>query len=397
MNVNTSNDSSPNDAASGNATTTRNGSDDTPAASRVASRNLIAWLALAVAAIALAQVAFQGFTGPDEDSARSFQAEQFDQLRESLHGIRQAADSHETRIAEMTGSADGLQARMQGIENQLEERLQRLEMMQTRLGTLEGSMAELRGISSGLRDSWLLAEAEYYMQIANVQLQLAGNPKLATLALQLADEKLAQLANPALSGVRRALADELQALEAIEHPDVEGIAHTLSSLAAAVDSLPLNQDIDVPDAAPVDVDPELTGMDRMLASLKRTASEIVSVRRSDENVRPLIAPEAQYFLRANLNLQFQAARIALLRSEQELYDQSLSDAATWLNRYYDADSAPVRSALQTIDELRQEVSPVAFPDLSGSLRLLREYRVLSAASPQPARSGAADADNGEPQ
>ena len=258
-------------------------------------------------------------------------------------------------------------------------------------------MAELRGISSGLRDSWLLAEAEYYMQIANVQLQLAGNPKLATLALQLADEKLAQLANPALSGVRRALADELQALEAIEHPDVEGIAHTLSSLAAAVDSLPLNQDIDVPDAAPVDVDPELTGMDRMLASLKRTASEIVSVRRSDENVRPLIAPEAQYFLRANLNLQFQAARIALLRSEQELYDQSLSDAATWLNRYYDADSAPVRSALQTIDELRQEVSPVAFPDLSGSLRLLREYRVLSAASPQPARSGAADADNGEPQ
>ncbi|HSD67920.1 MAG TPA: uroporphyrinogen-III C-methyltransferase [Woeseiaceae bacterium] len=397
MNEIPNNDSSPTDAASGKSLPSRERIDDRPATSQAASRNLVAWLALAVAAIALAQVAYQGFTETDDDSTRSMQAAQFDQLRDSLHAIRQATDSNDAKIAELTGDAGGLQGRVQGIETQLEERLQRLELMQTRLGAVEGSMAELRGISSGLRDSWLLAEAEYYMQIANAQLQLADNPKLATLALQLADEKVAQLANPALIGIRRALANELQALAAIESPDIEGIALMLSSLAAAVDSLPLNQDIDVPEAAPVEVDPELTGMDRMFASLKRTASEIVSVRRSDENVRPLIAPEAQYFLRANLTLQFQAARIALLRGEQELYDQSLGDAASWLNRYYDAESAPVHSALQTIDDLRRSISTVAFPDLSESLRLLREYRVMSAANSQPGPADEAATDNGEPQ
>jgi uroporphyrin-3 C-methyltransferase len=111
-------------------------------------------------------------------------------------------------------------------------------------------------------------------------------------------------------------------------------------------------------------------------------SGVVSVRRSDEAVRPLIAPEAQYFLRANLALQLQAARIALLRGQQTLYDQSLDDAASWLNRYYDTNSTPVRSALQTVSEARQNVMPVSLPDISGSLRLLREYRVLSATDRQ---------------
>lgn len=397
MNENPNKDSSPNDAASGKAPPSRDLDGNKAVATRAASRNLVAWLALALAAIAFAWIGYQDLTGSIDDSASSMQAAQIDQLRESLHAIRQATDANDTKIAELTANIDGRDQRIQSIEDQLAERLQRLELLDARLGALDVAMAELKGLSSGLRDSWLLAEAEYYMQIANAQLQLADNPRLATLALQLADEKVAQLANPALTGIRRALADELRALDAIESPDIEGIALTLSSLAGVVDSLPLNQEVETPDTAPVEVAPELTGMDRMFASLRRTASEIVSIRRTDESVRPLIAPEAQYFLRANLALQFHAARIALLRGEQALFDQSLDDAASWLNSYYDAESAPVRSALQTINEVRRSVTPVTFPDLSESLRLLREYRVLSAGSSKPSSASQALPDNGVSQ
>jgi uroporphyrin-3 C-methyltransferase len=397
MNETPNNDRSPDDAASGKSMPSRNSDGNKAGGTQAAPRNLVAWLALILAATALAWFAYQGLTGSVDDSVSSIQAAQIEQLRESLHTIRQATDANDTKIVELAGKADGRDVRIKTIEDQLAERLQRLELLDARLGSLEGSMAELKGISSGLRDSWLLAEAEYYMQIANAQLQLADNPKLATLALQLADEKVAQLANPALTGIRRALADELLALDAIESPDIEGIALTLSSLAGVVDGLPLNQSVETPEAAPVEVEPELTGMDRMFASLRRTASEMVSIRRTDESVKPLIAPEAQYFLRANLALQFQAARIALLRGQHALFDQSLDDAASWLNRYYDAESAPVRSALQTIDEVRQSVTPVAFPDLSESLRLLREYRVMTAAGPQPAPASDPDPGNGASQ
>jgi uroporphyrin-3 C-methyltransferase len=379
MSENANNDSPPNDAMSAKTALSREKDNDEPGTTSETSRNLVAWLALALAAIALARVGYQSFTGSDDDSATNMQATRIEQLTESLHSIRRTTDANEARIGELAGNAVGQDQRFQAIEDQLAERLQRLETLQARLGTVDTAMAELRGVSSGLRDSWLLAEAEYYMQIANAQLQLADNPKLATLALQLADEKVAQLANPALTGVRRALADELRALDSIERPDIEGISLTLSSLTSVVDGLPLNTDIDTPGEPAVQVDPDLTGMDRMIASLRKTASEIVSVRRSDETVRPLIAPEAQYFLRANLTLQFQAARIALLRGEQAIFDQCLDEAAGWLNSYYDAESAPVRSALQTIGEIRQSVTPVARPDLSESLRLLRKYRVLSAA------------------
>lgn len=397
MNENPNHDRLPNDTASGKSAPSHNRDGDNPSGTQATSRSLVAWLALGLAVAALAWVAYQGLTGSADDSASSVQATQIEQLRESLHAIRQATDANDEKIAALTDKADGRDERIQTIEDQLAERLQRLESMHARLGSLEGSMAELKGTSSGLRDSWLLAEAEYYMQIANAQLQLADNPKLATLALQLADEKVAQLANPALTGIRRALADELRALDAIESPDIEGIALTLSSLAGVVDSLQLNQDVETPDAGPVAVDPELSGMDRMIASLRRTASEMVSIRRTDESVRPLIAPEAQFFLRANLALQFQTARIALLRGEQALFDQSLDDAASWLNSYYDAESAPVRSALQTISEMRQSVTHVAFPDLSESLRLLREYRVMSTGSSQPPSVSEAGADNGASQ
>ena len=79
---------------------------------------------------------------------------------------------------------------IENINRQLNERLRRLEAMPGRLAAVEASMATVQGISTGARDAWLLAEAEYYMQIANAQLQLAGNPQLASLALTHADDRI---------------------------------------------------------------------------------------------------------------------------------------------------------------------------------------------------------------
>ena len=224
------------------------------------------------------------------------------------------------------------------------------------------------------------------MQIANAQLQLAGNPHLAGLARSFADERLLQLADPALTEVRRALADEMRAMDVMEKPDIEGVTLTLASLASVVDSLPLRQEVDVSDSETGGIDPELSGLDRALASLKRAVRDVVSVRRTDEAAAPLTAPDAVYFLRANLALQLQAARLALLRSEKEIFEQSLDDAATWLSRYYDTDGAPVQSALETIAEIRDGMFSISPPDISASLRLLRQHVALSG-SEQPSDTG----------
>jgi uncharacterized protein HemX len=59
-----------------------------------------------------------------------------------------------------------------------------------------------------------------------------------------------------------------------------------------------------------------------------------------------------------------------------VFGQSLDDAADWLKEYYDADSSAVASALDTISQLQDESVGVTPPDISGSLRLLRQYRTL---------------------
>jgi uroporphyrin-3 C-methyltransferase len=360
---------------------------ETPAGAvkRSGRGKLVAWLVLIVFAAALASAGYRYLIKAEPDELPNPNDELIAALSASLEATRRSVDALDARVGELAGRASSSDSRFQQIENQLAAELAELDSLPGRVASIEGSMSSLRGISSGLRDAWLLAEAEYYMQIGNAQLQLADNAELAMLAMQLADEKIQQLADPALTAVRRALADEVRALDAIETPDIEGIALTLSSLATTVDELPLDNELDATEAANDEVDDDLSGMDRVIASLKKTASDVVSVRRSDEIVQPLIAPEAQYFLRANLALQFQAARIALLRGEQALFDQSLDDASRWISHYYDTDDTTVRSALEAINDARQRVLPASLPDISGSLRLLREYRVR-ANRVQPAAS-----------
>ena len=252
--------------------------------------------------------------------------------------------------------------------------------MPSRISDLELSLATLQGISTGAKDTWLLGEAEYYMQLANAQLQLAGNPESAARALDMADERIAQLANPALTDVRRALADELAALAGMATPDIEGITLTLASLARVVESLPLRR-IERLEEEPIEgTDEEIGPVDRAWNSVKRAAAGLVKHRSADQEIMPLISPEAEYFLRTNLTLQLQTARLSLLRSEQAIFEQSLDDATAWLALYFDPESAAVDGATRTISEIRDGMIAVTPPDISESLRLLRRFNTQSRAA-----------------
>jgi uroporphyrin-3 C-methyltransferase len=344
---------------------------------------IVAWLALALSIGALTGAGYLVFdhwrtskSVQDGDAALA-------RLNRTLNATQDSLANLEQRLGSLAARDMASVGELQSLERRLNERLQDLESLPGRVGNLEGAISSLRGISTGVRDAWLLAEAEYYMQIANAQLQLAGNPHLAGLALSYADDRLMQLADPALTEIRRALSDELRSIEVMERPDIEGVTLMLASLASVVDSLPLRQEVDASDEETDEIDPDLSGFDRALALLKRAVGEVVTVRRTDEAIEPLAAPDAVYFLRANLALQLQAARLALLRNEKEIFEQSLDDASIWLARYYDTESAPVQSTLATIAEIRDGLFSVSPPDISESLRLLRQHVTLSGSATPP--------------
>ncbi|MDX1500362.1 MAG: uroporphyrinogen-III C-methyltransferase [Woeseiaceae bacterium] len=341
----------------------------------------VAWLALFIALVAAAAVGYS--IVEDWRAARSAAAESRDlagsvaRVRDQLAEAESGIAALESTAGELVAADDRLASELTRLETQLAAKLDLVESLPARMSSLESSMAALQGISAGARETWLIAEAEYYMQLANAQLQLARNPELALLALGMADERVRQLSNPRLIDVRRALADELAALEAMDKPDIEGATLTLASLARVVDSLPLAQRGGAGRDEGVDLPEDAGGFARFWSGVKGAFSSAVRITPPDRAEMPFLAPEAETFLRTNLALKLQAARLALLRGEQAVFEQSLEDAADWLESYFDTGSTQVASALETIREIRANVFTIDPPDISDSLRLLRQYRTLS--------------------
>ncbi|NCF16102.1 MAG: hypothetical protein GWP62_12380 [Gammaproteobacteria bacterium] len=339
------------------------------------SGNSVAWLAFLAALIALAAAGYTAWQDWQDASDTSVD-DQVARLDSRITSTTQSVSGLETQVAELEARDPGVDAAIDRLRRELDERIRLLSSLPARISTLEGSVASLAGVSEGARDAWILAESEYYMQIANAQLQLANNPHLASLALRMADERIVQLANPALTDVRRAISDELATLDVMEKPDIEGATLTLASLARVVDSLPIASGADADEEAP-EADPEQSGASRAWSSVKNAMSGLVKVTPPEQAKLVQLSPDAEFFLRNNIALQLQSARLALLRGEQAIFEQTLDDTSALLNEYFDTDSASVTGALETIAEVRGHVFTTATPDISESLRLLRQFRTLN--------------------
>lgn len=347
---------------------------DTPGA-RARAGNGVAWIAFLLAIIAVAAAGYTSWH--NWQSARdTSDSDALARLESRLTTSTQSLGDLEARVTDLDGPDPAVEAELDSIRRELDERVRMLSSLPTRMSTLESSVASLAGVSDGARDAWVIAESEYYLQIANAQLQLANNPHLASLALKTADERLVQLANPSLTGVRRAIADELAALEVMERPDIEGATLTLASLARVVDSLPLASGAEAEEGSG-EVDPELSGAGRAWVSVKNAMSGLVKVTPPERAKLVQLSPDAEFFLRNNIALQLQSARLALLRGEQAIFEQTLDDTSTLLGDYFDTGSASVSGALATIAEIRGSVFTTAAPDISESLRLLRQFRTLN--------------------
>jgi uroporphyrin-3 C-methyltransferase len=353
-----------------------------PAASGAAAQprrgtSPVSWLALFLALLTLAAVGYMIVEERRTRTVEEASSESFERLAGRIDESQQSLSSLDDSVDDLVSSDEALESRIAGLQRELEQRADMLDSLPGRMSNIENSVAALQGASAGARDTWLLAEAEYYMQIANAQLQLGNNPRLAMLALEMADERVVQMANPALTDVRRALAEELAALEAMEKPDLEGATLTLASLARVVDSLPLRAASGRPGATGDTPDEEQGAAERAWSSVKEAMSGLVKVTPPDEETRALLTPDAAHLIRSNLALQLQAARLALLRGEQAIFEQSLDDADALLAQYFDTGSAQVASAQETVAEIRDSMVAVQAPDISESLRLIRQFRVLS--------------------
>jgi len=104
---------------------------------------------------------------------------------------------------------------------------------------------------------------------------------------------------------------------------------------------------------------------------------LVKVTPPEQDRPAILTPDSEYFLRNNIALQLQSARLALLRGEQAVFEQAIDDTSALLNDYFDTNSEQVVSTLETLAEIRGSVFTTSAPDISESLKLLRQFQSLS--------------------
>ena len=294
-----------------------------------------------------------------------------DQRLSAVEGLQSALDSLRSEVADAAAARSSLAAEQQAINTAMEE-------MTARLGrtTL----------------AWHLAEAEYLLAIANQRLTLARDRDTALAALETADSKLRVIGDPAFVPVRQAIRDEITALKAVAMPDITGMALSLGSLADAVKNLPL---IDTTPRRMTQAEQpsgERHGyrdlaLKDLPAALWRDLRSLVVIRRVDQPVQPLLPPDEEWYLRQNLQLKLEQARLSLLRGETALFRHQLGEAESWLRAYFNPESAPVKAQLETLASLQQIDLRPALPTLGESLRLLREQMQRLGAEIAPAAAG----------
>lgn len=249
----------------------------------------------------------------------------------------------------------------------------RIEQLQTRL---EAQQQRVSALASSDRSDWQLAEAEYFLQLANQRLLLGGDPKTALEQLQAADDIVRHVEDSGLLPVRAALAKDIAALKALEVVDMEGLYLAIEAVAEQAQQLRLIEPVTVQEGAPEVLNADATLGERLQSGLRAALhklDQLVQIRRRDEPYKPLLAPQYEAALQQNIKLAFEQAQVALLLSNQKLYEHSLSKARAALTTYYTVDEHATQSVAQAIAELMNKTVAMPLPDISQSRRELKAY------------------------
>lgn len=286
-------------------------------------------------------------------------------LLENLEATRASLRLLEDEIAALRSEAGARDAELDDIGGDLEVLPAELRALSRRVEALQGGQLDAR-------DTWLREQAEYYLVLANTELDIGGRVGSAIAALELADDLLRDLGDPALIDVRGAIASELQDLRSVPGADLERLAADLGSLIERSPTLPMRaaapENFGAPQESLEDVEP---GLERLLARTRGAVTSIVRIERQDEPVGPLLTETERQIVRRQLALELQLARTAVLERRESAFRASLVAADGILNRDFQRSAAGVIEARRLLGEMMNVELAPDLPEIGDSLMLLR--------------------------
>lgn len=278
------------------------------------------------------------------------------QSRASAAALDDLAQRLERQASQLADRVDTLAGRTSSQTENLAQFRETLQNLRQDQRALTQRMDHFAKLAESRRYEWARSEAAYLASVAITRLNLHRDVDSALQALKEADNLLAGFGGRTVDA-RQGISKAIDALLAVDRPDLGALSDRLMGLSASVADLPLRGAPRPPGAATNDSADAVEGegwraaLDRAWRRFKEGLSQLVVVRRAEDRP-PLISPEQRFMLTQNLRLQLETARAAMVRGEPQLYRDSLKQAETWLRRFYDTDRSLVDTALAEIEALR---------------------------------------------
>jgi uroporphyrin-III C-methyltransferase len=339
------------------AVETQHGHDAPPAPPVSTGRSMSIVLGLFALLLAFAAAGGAALTWWELGQQRKTANDSVEEIRRTVAASDRRLGEQEERLAELNREADERRRELDGLDAELRDARARLETIARE--------------EAGPERAPTFAELEFLLLLANRELTLANNPRVALAALREADDRIAQLEDPGLAQARAALNDEIAAVEVVASIDLDGIALRIASLSRRVEGLPLRASLAPPPEGRPDDGAEEAGWQRLLGRMRDVGAGLFRIRRTDAPAAPLLSPNESFFLYRNIELDLKSARLAVLTRDLENYVESLASARRAVQAYFETDDEGVQSLLAAIEDLEgREIAP-QWPEIRRSLELVR--------------------------
>lgn len=246
--------------------------------------------------------------------------------------------------------------------------------------SIDSFAAQLNAIKGSTRKDWLLAEAEYLLRIANQRLVIEKDTATSEALFKAADQVLAEIDDAALMPVRIQIAEELLLLRSQARGQVENILMRLNAVSNRLATLKLDPrqmseqqrvkttSTNVKEAGQ---DKELGWWQQLLSKLKSAFSKAVSIQRLEEPNSLPPSPEYSAYLKQNLALRIEQAKLLLMRHRFDEFSQELGGTIEWARSTFPSYHPSVATLLNELAEINAQRPQAQELDVSGSRELLR--------------------------
>ena len=263
---------------------------------------------------------------------------------------------------------------LETIKQQSSSDLHWQKQQEEKLGALQKRMNRL---DRSARSQAILVEVGSLMRQADRLIRFEQDLPAAAATLRLADTLLLELNDSGAEYVRGVLANDLQHLDSALSVDRTAVYLQLNQIMQGVDAWPLLQtprSSFVPPAAVI-VDDNAQGFKRHWENLLARLQSLVILRPREVRDQPMLPPEQSWLLRENIRLQLQQAQWAAVHAEPIIFESSVAQAKSWIERYFDRQDVDVKRARSQLNALLK--TPVSMPaiDISATQKALASYRL----------------------